>query len=64
MSSGERYLTRAEAAQLLRMSERTVDRLADDGLLPRLRPRGRTVRFRASDVRAVLDRRGTTHGTP
>lgn len=52
----ERLLTRTEAAHLLGVSVRTIDRLAAEGALPR-RGRGRLVRYRTADVRAALDRR-------
>lgn len=58
VTSGERLLTRAQVAERLGVSERTVDRLADRGELPRQRIVGtRLVRFSEADVRALLDQR-------
>ena len=50
-----RLLTRAELAEVLRVSTRTVDRLAERGVLRpvRLVPGG-AVRFRTDDVEALL----------
>lgn len=60
MAGGDRMLTRAEAAALLRVSERTLDRLARSGKLPRRNVAGnpRLVRFLEADVRALLEDRG------
>lgn len=41
--------TKNEVAELLRVSTRTVERLAEDGQLPALKVR-RSVRFRRPDV--------------
>lgn len=57
MPDGDRLLTRTEVAELLRVSERTVDRLATSGELPRRTLGRRLVRFRESDVLALLDQR-------
>lgn len=52
------YLTRTEAAALLRVSVSTIDRRARAGDLPRHRiAGGRTVRFRRDDVAALLTER-------
>lgn len=49
------YLTRAEAALLLRVSLATLDRYRARGVLTTRRlPGGRTVRFRRADVLALL----------
>lgn len=51
-------LTRAQVAEYLQVSQRTVMRWTDDGTLActRLGPDGRTVRYRQRDVDALLDR--------
>jgi excisionase family DNA binding protein len=49
-------LRRREAAELLGVSARTVDRLAEAGALPRVRVGERSVRFRAEDVIALVER--------
>ena len=56
------YVTRAEAARLLRCSLATVDRLARGGVLTRLK-RGdtHTVLFRTEEVLAIA-RHGTASG--
>lgn len=54
MAAADRLLTRAEAAGLLRVSERTIDRLATSGELPRQRVGGRAVRYLESDVLALI----------
>jgi excisionase family DNA binding protein len=52
------YLTRAEAAVLLRVSVSTIDRRAKAGTLPVKRlDGGRAVRFRRVDVLALLTER-------
>ena len=54
----EPWWTKAQVARHLRVSERTVERWARDGM-PCLRAgRGRTVRYRASEVEAWLARGG------
>lgn len=57
MPDTERWLTRAEAAELLQVRPRTVDGYARDGRLPRyyLARSSRAPRFRLEDVRALLD---------
>ena len=52
------WLTKAEAAERLRVSTRTVDRLADTGALTRYRHQGRLLRFRLVDVDALMERVG------
>jgi len=53
----EKWLNRAEAAQLLGVSVRTVDGYVRDGRLPRYDLRGftRKPRFRIEDVRALSE---------
>lgn len=54
----ERLLTRAEAAKRIRVEIRTLDRYAQLGHIERLKtPTGR-VRFRESDVEALVQVRG------
>jgi excisionase family DNA binding protein len=48
-----KLLTRAEVAQLLSVSLRTVDRLRREGILPALKV-FTTVRFREEDVRRFI----------
>jgi excisionase family DNA binding protein len=51
-------MTRKEAAELLRVKERTVDAYARSGSLPRYHLAGsRTPRFRIEDVRALIERK-------
>lgn len=53
-----RLLTRADVAELLQVSQRTVMRWTDVGALPctRLGPDGRTVRYRQRDVDELVER--------
>jgi excisionase family DNA binding protein len=51
-------MTKAEVAEVLGVSPRTVDRLRAQGLLPTARVLG-AVRFRPADVRAVLGTKGS-----
>lgn len=53
----DRLLTPAETAQRLGVSRRSVERLAERGVLERVKVLGAT-RFRASDVAAIV-----AHGT-
>jgi excisionase family DNA binding protein len=48
-------LTRADVAELMQVSEHTVDRWCREGRLPRIRV-ARAVRFRGEDVAALIDR--------
>ncbi len=48
----ERYLTRREAGDHLRLNERTIDRMVVVGKLPALKI-GRSVRFKLSDLEAL-----------
>jgi excisionase family DNA binding protein len=51
-----RVLTQREAASLLRVSERTLERLRVTGHGPLYVKTGRLVRYRESDLHAWLDR--------
>ena len=46
-------LTRREAANMLKCSVKTIDRLCDEGKLPRIRYSKRSVRIRLSDLKAM-----------
>lgn len=52
-STDAEFLTKAEAADYLKVSTRTIDRMRSAGELPAFRLR-RSVRFRRSDVLALL----------
>jgi hypothetical protein len=52
------YLTREEAWTFLRVTERTLDRWLDQGLLVRRRVAGRTLVARASICRLILQGTG------
>lgn len=60
-SQESRLLTRAQVAEYLQVSQRTVMRWTDDGTLPctRLSSDGRTVRYRQADVDAYLEERAS-----
>jgi len=49
------YLTLKEVAILLKLSERSVYRLAKDGKLPGFKPGGGAWRFRRADVESWVD---------
>jgi excisionase family DNA binding protein len=51
----ERWLTRAEAAELLKLKPQTLAKWAMDGRNLRFSKRGRLVRYRLSDVLAYLE---------
>ena len=51
----EKLLTRAEVAQLLSVSLRSVDRLVARGILPAVKVLS-TVRFRPEDVKSLTER--------
>ena len=51
----QKLLTRADVAQLLSISLRSVDRLRSHGLLPAIKVLT-TVRFKEEDASALLDR--------
>lgn len=57
---GPLLLTSREAAQRLRISERSLWQLAKDGRLPVVRL-GRSVRYSISDLQALISR-STQHG--
>ncbi len=46
-------LTRQEAANMLKCSVKTIDRLCSEGTLPRIRYSKRSVRIRLSDLKAM-----------
>ena len=46
-------LTRQEAANILKCSVKTIDRLCSEGTLPRIRYSKRSVRIRLSDLKAM-----------
>lgn len=48
------YLTQAEAADLLRVSQRTIARYVEAGALVALRTPGGRPRFRPEDIEALL----------
>jgi excisionase family DNA binding protein len=50
-----RYLTKAEVAQLLSVTERYVSQLAASGRLNALRLGHKIVRYKLSDVEALLN---------
>ena len=50
------YLTRAQVAEILQVSERTLDRYIAEGRLPAKRlPGGRLIRIARSDVTALAE---------
>ncbi|MBA2559949.1 MAG: excisionase family DNA-binding protein [Propionibacteriales bacterium] len=51
---GLSYLTLGEAAEVLRVSERTVQRYVQDGRLQALRTPGGAPRFLVADLEAAL----------
>ena len=53
--SEERLLTPSEVASLFRVDPKTVTRWAQSGKLPSIRTLGGHRRYRASDVRALLE---------
>lgn len=50
-----KYISTGEAALVLGVGTKTVDRLIRTGVLPRYRLNGRYVRVREGDVRELLD---------
>jgi excisionase family DNA binding protein len=55
MTETERWMTRAEAAELLRIAPRTLDSYVRNGSLPRyVLGSGRTPRYRIEDVRKLV----------
>ena len=50
-------ITRAQAAQLLKVSETTVDRLISGGLLPAYKVHRACIRLDLADVEAYLEKR-------
>jgi len=49
-----RLLTRNEAAAILRVGVRTFDRYAAEGKVPKVSLSARSVRFRLSDIEALV----------
>jgi excisionase family DNA binding protein len=59
------FLTRAEVAQLLRISPRSVERWVQVGRLPpAVKLSGRTLRFRSADIDKYLREAGLTEKDP
>jgi excisionase family DNA binding protein len=59
MVETEKWLSREEVAGLLHVHVRTVDRLVEQGDLPRYKIKGmRRVQFRIEDVRALVVENG------
>lgn len=59
MTETEQWMTRAEAAQFLRIAPRTLDAYVRNGSLPRFHLTGsRTPRFRIEDVRKLVTANG------
>ena len=52
------WLTRSEAAEILRISPHTFDRYRREGKIPRYRTPGSHPRYKRSDVEALLEIRG------
>lgn len=48
-------MTKSEVAALLRVSERTVERMAKRGTLPMVQGLGRVARFPAAAIRRIAD---------
>ncbi len=53
------YLTPSQAARILHVSPKTVDRWADQGRIPCVVTLGGHRRFRREDILAVADQMGT-----
>ncbi len=51
------YLTQSEAAEVLRLSPRTLERMRLDGTGPRFRKFGRRVAYAVEDIHAWADAR-------
>lgn len=63
MAETEKWLTREEAAAMLRVHVRTIDRLVREEHLKRYRIRGmRRAQFRIEDVRALVVPNGNGGG--
>lgn len=50
-------LTKIQVAELLAVTTRTVERMMHDKQIPYVRLRGNVVRFRESDLDAMIDRK-------
>lgn len=61
-ADGERLLTRREAADRIRVEVRTLDRYAQLGHIERLKTPTGLVRFRESDVEALVQAREEAAG--
>ena len=55
-SDPNRFITTREAAEMLSVSTRTIDRYRDSGLLPSFAPSPRVVRVRQGDVIAMMEK--------
>lgn len=55
-SDFERFITTREAAEILSVSTRTIDRYRNSGLLPSFSPSPRVVRVRQRDVIAMMEK--------
>jgi excisionase family DNA binding protein len=54
----DRLLTTPEAAELLRLSVRTMERRCSDGTGPRYVALGRAIRYKRADLISWIDRAG------
>ena len=52
--SDVRFVTKAEAAAMLSVSTRTIDRMVDEGVLQKVAVRRRAVRFRIQDLLRLI----------
>lgn len=55
-SDPNRFIATREAAEMLSVSTRTIDRYRDSGLLPSFAPSPRVVRVRQGDVIAMMEK--------
>jgi excisionase family DNA binding protein len=62
--AAERYLTPGEAARLLHVSSKTVNRWANEGRIACIVTLGGHRRFRPADVQAVADRMAGKESPP
>jgi excisionase family DNA binding protein len=62
--AAERYLTPGEAARLLHVSSKTVNRWANEGRIACIVTLGGHRRFRPADVQAVADRMAGKEESP
>ncbi len=54
LAGGEELLSRAEAAQFLKCSVKTIDRLCDEGKIVRIHTSKRAIRIRLSELKEML----------